>query len=128
MFWHSLLSVALLTVLYVAVIGGLVWLLRCIGVPGRWAMLSGCLAFGVGTGLVAALTWPYDSCLYPNVWAVLAGDGLYDLSTDQLGDLWALRPPQVYVLAAAAVYGGAGLLLQWVYNRTRARQASRPNC
>ena len=127
MFWNSVLGVILLTVLYAAIIVGLVWLLRRIGVPGRWAILCGLLAFGVGSGLLAAWAWPYDSCLYPNVWAVLAGDGLYDLSTDRLGDLWALQPPRVYLFAAAAVYGGAGLLLQCVYNRTRARQASRPN-
>jgi hypothetical protein len=127
-FLHGVLGVVLLTVLYAGVIGGLVWLLRCIGVPGRWAIFSGFLAFGIGTGLLAAWTWPYDSCLYPNVWAVLAGDSLYDLSTDHLGDVWVLQLPRVYVFAAAAVYGGAGLLVQWVHNRTRARQVSMPNC
>lgn len=119
MFWSSVFGVAILTVLYAAVILGLVWLLRRIGVPGRGAIFSGFLAFGVGTGLLAAWMWPYDSCLYPNVWAVLAGDGLYDLFTDHLGDVWVLQLPRVYVLAATVEYGGAGLLLQWVYNRTR---------
>lgn len=122
MFWHSVLGVVLLTVLYAVVIVGLVWLLRRIGVPGRWAIFSSFLAFGVGTGLLAAWTWPYDSCLYPNVWAVLAGDELYDLSTHRLGGVWVLQLPRVYVLAAAVVYGGAGLLLQWVYNRRQAEQ------
>ena len=122
MFWSSLFGVAKLTVLYAAVILGLVWLLRRIGVPGRWVIFSGFLTFGVGTGLLAAWTWPYDSCLYPNVWAVLAGDELYDLSTHRLGGVWVLQLPRVYVLAAAVVYGGAGLLLQWVYNRRQAEQ------
>jgi hypothetical protein len=126
-FWNHVLGVVLLTVLYAAVIVGLVWWLRRIGVPGRWAIFSGFLAFGIGTGLLAAWTWPYDSCLYPNVWAVLAGDELYDLSTDLIGDVWVLQLPRVYVLVAATVYGGAGLLVQWVYNRTQARQVSRPN-
>jgi hypothetical protein len=109
----------MLTVLYVAVILGLVWLLGRIGIPGRWAVFSGFLAFGIGTGLLAAWTWPFDSCVYPNVWAVLAGDGLYDLSTDYLGGVWLLELPRVYVLTAAVVYGGAGLFLQWVQNRIR---------
>jgi hypothetical protein len=121
-FWKSVLSVVMLTVLYAAVILGLVWLLRRVGIPGRWAILSGFLVFGIGTGLLAAWTWPYDSCVYANVWAVLAGDGLYDLSTDYLGGVWVLRLPRVYVLAAAVVYGGAGLLLQWVHNRAQVAQ------
>jgi hypothetical protein len=118
--WKSVLSVVILTALYAAVILGLVWLLRRIGIPGRWTIFSGFLAFGIGTGLLAAWAWPYDSCVYPNVWAVLAGDGLYGLSTQHLGNVWVLQLPQVYVLAAAVVYGGTGLLLQWVHNRTRA--------
>lgn len=123
MIWNIVWPLVVLTAVYGGIILGLVWLLRRAGVSGRWAIFAGFSVFGVGTGFLAAWAWPYDSCLLPNVWAVLAGDGLYNLSADHLGDLWILQVPRVYVFAATLMYTVAGLLLQWVYSRAGDRRA-----
>ena len=121
MITYVLLPLALLIVLYGAIILGLVWVLR-------WAIWLGFLGFGLGTGLFAARLWPFDSSILPNVWATLLGDALYHWSTSIVGDLWLLDVPRVYVTAAILLYGGLGSMMQWVYRRyelaaSRARAA-----
>jgi hypothetical protein len=116
MVWNVVLELVVLTLLYGALVVGLVWLLRRVGVPARWAMVLGFLGFGLVTALAGAWLWPFDSSVYPNVWATLLGDCLYGWSADHLGDLWLLRVPQVYVVAAILLYGGLGLLCQWIYS------------
>ena len=117
MITYVLLPLALLTVLYSAIILGLIWVLRRAGMPARWAIWLAFLGFGLGTGLFAARLWPLDSSILPNVWATLLGDALYQWSTGAVGDIWFLGVPRVYVTAAILLYGGLGLLMQWVYHR-----------
>jgi hypothetical protein len=123
--WQNIVLIVLLTLAYGAVIAGLVWLQRRAGVPARWAILLGCLVFGVATGLLAAWAWPYDSCVLPNVWAVLLGDVLYGLSSEILGDPAVLRVPWIYPLVGAILYGALGLAVQAIVNRQQ-RGRSRP--
>jgi hypothetical protein len=112
MTWQLIIKVVLLTAAYGSVVGGLAWLLRRAGAPRRWAIVLGFLTVGFVTGLLAAWAWPYDSCVLPNLWAVLLGDALYKLSSERLGDLAAFRPPWVYPWAGAALYGVLGLIVQ----------------
>jgi len=128
MITRVLLPLMLLSAAYGAIILGLIWALRRIGTPVRWAILLGFVGFGIGTGLLAAWVWPLDSSVYPNIWATLLGDALYQWSTSTVGDMWLLGVPRVYVSAAALLYGGLGLLIQWIYHRyqlvvSRARAA-----
>ncbi len=116
MITHVLLPLTFLTVVYGVIILGLIWALRRIGTPVRWAIFLGFVGFGIGTGLLAAWVWPLDSSVYPNVWATLLGDVLYQWSTSIMGDMWLLGVPRVYVSAAVLLYGGLGLLMQWVYH------------
>jgi hypothetical protein len=116
MVWKVALELVMLTVLYGALVAGLVWLLRRMGVPARWSMVLGFLGFGIVTALAGAWLWPFDSSVCPNVWATLLGDCLYAWSTDHLGGLWLLGVPRVYVVAAILLYGGLGLLCQWIYS------------
>jgi hypothetical protein len=119
MVWTVVPGLAVLTILYGILILGLIWLQRRVGIPARWAIVVGFLGFGIGTSLVSAWVWPFDSSVYPNVWAILVGDRLYAWSADYLGDPWLLRVPRVYVVAATVLYGGLGLLCQWFYGRRR---------
>jgi len=123
MSWQNLLMVVLLTLAYGGIIAGLVWLLHRAGAPARWVVLLGFLGFGVATGLLAARVWPNDSCVLPNLWAVLLGDALYQLSSEQLGDLAVFRVPWVYPLAGAILYGALGLCIQAIVNWRRGWRA-----
>jgi hypothetical protein len=120
MTWQLILTVVVLTAAYGLIVAGSVWLLRRAGTPGRWAIALGFLTVGFVTGLLATWAWPYDSCVLPNLWAVLLGDALYRLSSEHLGDLVLFRPPWVYAWAGAALYGVLGLMAQAVANRARA--------
>jgi hypothetical protein len=122
------LPLTFLTVVYGAIILSLIWALSWIGTPVRWAILLGFVGFGIATGLLAAWVWPLDSSVYPNIWATLVGDALYQWSTSTVGEMWLLGVPRVYVSAAVFLYGGLGLLMQWIYHRyqrvvSRARAA-----
>lgn len=117
MITYVFLPLMILTAVYGTIVLGLIWLLRRAGAPVRWAIFLGFLGFGLGTGLLAAWAWPYDSSIYPNVWATLLGDALYQWSTNTLGNMWFLGVPWVYVSTAVLLYGGLGLLVQWVYHR-----------
>lgn len=115
---NVLLPLLLLTVLYGLLVVGLIRLLRLLRVPRRRAILLGFLAFGVISGLLAAWAWPLDSCVLPNAYAVLLGDGLYGLAAARLGDPWLLRPPQVYVLVSTLLCSALGLLAGLLRPRT----------
>lgn len=115
------LPLTVLTSIYLGVIGFLIWLLRRLGMPARWAIVAGFLGFGLGTGLLSAGIWPLDSSVFPNVWAVLLGDWLYNLASERLDDPWLFGVPQVYVLSGALLYGGLGLVVQELYRRRQAR-------
>ncbi len=127
MSWQNILMVLMLTLAYGGIIAGLVWLLRRAGAPTRWAVFFGFLVFGVATGLLAAWVWPYDSCVLANLWAVLLGDLLYQLSSEYLGDHAGLpvvlQVPQVYSLAGAILYGALGLCVQAIVNWQRGWRA-----
>jgi len=114
------LPVVVLTVAYGLAITGLVLLLRLIRVPRRWAIALGFAIFGIASGLLAAWAWPLDSCVLPNVYAVLLGDKVYGFSAQRLGDPWLLRVPQVYAVVAALLGGLAGALAAWIDARVRA--------
>lgn len=113
----------ILTLAYVGAILGLIWILRRVGVAGRWAISLGSAGFGAVSGLLSAWIWPLDSSVYPNVWAVLLGDWLYNLSTTRWGDAWLLGVPQIYVVSGLLLYGGLGFLIQGLYLHRRARKA-----
>ena len=113
--WRVALGLSVLTIIYGTLIVGLVWLLRRLGIPTRWAIVLGFLGFGIMTSLAGAWLWPFDSSVYPNVWATLLGDCLYGWSVGHLGDPWLLRVPRVYMVVAVLLYGGLGLLCQWIY-------------
>jgi hypothetical protein len=115
--FNIVLPLFILTAIYGFILGGLVLLLRKLGVPASKAILLGFVLFGVASGLLAAWIWPLDSSVYPNVFATLLGDLAYNLSTGYLGDLWLLRVPQVYVVASTILCTAAGLLFQTLYNR-----------
>jgi hypothetical protein len=120
MTWQLLLAVMALTGVYALIITSLVWLLRKVGVPARWAIILGFPTAGFTTGLLAAWAWPYDSCVLPNLWAVLLGDALYRLSSEHLGDFGLFRPPWVYPWAGAVLYGMLGLIAQAAASRSKA--------
>ena len=126
------ITLALLTAAYLVVIAGASWLLWKLGVSSRRAVWLGFLLFGIVSGLLAALVWPLDSVILPNVYAVLAGDWLYWSAIGWLGDPrsnqahdtvpWLLRVPQVYAVAASALFGVAGGAAQWAVNRMARRR------
>jgi hypothetical protein len=119
MTWQLVIKVVVLTAAYGLIVNGSAWLLRRAGAPSRWAIVLGFLTVGFVTGLLAAWAWPYDSCVLPNVWAVLLGDALYQLSSERLGDLATLRPPCVYPWAGAGLYSALGLIVQAFASRGR---------
>jgi len=125
MMQNIVLPLVVLTVLYGVIILGLVWLLCRVGVSSRWTVFFGFLFFGLGTGLAVAWVWPLDSSVYLDVWAALLGDALYSFSSDHRGSFWLLEVPHVYVLAGALLYGGFGLLVQWIYNCARSDRANK---
>jgi hypothetical protein len=110
-----------LTSAYLGIIGALIWLLRRLRLPARWAIVVGFLGFGLSTGLLSAWIWPLDSSVYPNVWAVLLGDWLYNLWSAPLDPVWFMDVPQVYAVSGMVLYGGLGLLVQEIYRRRQAR-------
>lgn len=118
------LTVIGLTAAYGLAIAGLIRLLRLTRVPRRWAIALGFLAFGIASGLLAAWAWPLDSCVLPNLYAVLLGDKVYGFSAQRLGDPWLLRVPWVYVVVSTVLAGLAGALAVWIDARIgRGRRA-----
>lgn len=108
------LTVIGLTVAYGLAIAGLILLLRLMRVPRWWAIALGFLAFGAASGLLAAWAWPLDSCVLPNVYAVVLGDEVYGFSAQRLGDPWLLRVPWVYAVVSTILAGLTGALAVWI--------------
>lgn len=121
MFQAVLLPLAVLSAIYLLIIAALAYLLGRLGLPGRITVILAFLIYGLASGLLAAWIWPLDSSVYPNTWATLAGDLLYQWSSQRLGDPWPLRVPQVYVFASLGLSGIFGTLLQWAISRWKAR-------
>ena len=121
-----LFVILLLTAIYGAIILGLILLLRRLGVKPRWAIVLGFLVYGAASAVLAAWAWPLDSSVYPNLYATLLGDRVYQLAIQYLGDPgsaqahetspWFLRVPQVYVLTSLVLCGLGGLVVQGVYH------------
>ena len=115
-----------LLAIYGLITWGLTFLLRKLGVPSKWAIFLGFLAFGIGAGFWASLAWPLDSITLLNLPAALFGDALYQGSIQYLGDPsssqahytipWFLRIPKVYVLASIVLWGLLGLIAQLISN------------
>ena len=120
--WQTIVGAFFLTVIYGAIIAGLSWLLRRAGVAPRRAVALGFVSFGLASGLLAAWVWPFDSCVLPNLWAVLLGDVLYGWAGGALGDPALLRVPWIYPLAGAILYGALGLAVGVIANGHRARR------
>jgi hypothetical protein len=122
-----LFGIAVLTIIYAAVIAGFIVLFRRLKL--RASVILGFLAFGALSGLLAAWLWPLDSSVYCNVFAVPAGDGLYRAAIGYLGDShsaqahetipWILRVPQVYVTVSIVLSGLVGLPVQWLCSRNK---------
>jgi hypothetical protein len=131
MFISAALTLAIVLGIYGLVIAALAWTLRRLGVPGTRAILSGFLAYGFATGILAVALWPMDTSVYPNVLAAWGGDWIYVKAIEFIGDPhsdqahstipWLLRVPQVYALASTALCGGLGIAAQWLYNRSQGR-------
>ena len=122
MSWQTILGVFFLTLVYGAFVAGLAWLLRRAGVAASRVVALGAVIFGLASGLLAAWAWPYDSCVLPNLWAVLLGDALYGWASDALGNPALLRAPWIYPPAGAFLYGALGLVVQAIVNGRRARR------
>ena len=123
--WQTILGAFLLTLVYGAIIAVLAWLLSRAGVAARRAVALGSAIFGLASGLLAAWAWPYDSCVLPNLWAVLLGDALYQWASSDLGNPAPLRVPWIYPLAGAILYGALGLAVQVMANGYWARRLER---
>ena len=120
--WQTILGVFFLTLVYGAVVAGLAWLLLRAGVTARRVVALGAMIFGLASGLLAAWAWPYDSCVLPNLWAVLLGDALYGWAGSALGNPALLRAPWLYPPVGAILYGALGLVVQVIVNGRRARR------
>jgi hypothetical protein len=127
LFLGVIIPLLVLWAIYGLVILGLVVAFRKAHVPSEKAIFFSFLAFGAALGFFTAWLWPADSSVYFNVFGVLLGDPVYDLSIRYFGDIispqahytipWVLRIPQVYVITSIVVYALIGLLLQLVTNR-----------
>jgi hypothetical protein len=124
-----MMLIALIAVLvHALLIAGLAVVLLRLGVSRRWAAVAAFLVFGAAAGLAAAWLWPLETCATVNPPGVLLGDWVYTASIQALGDPnsaqahftipWILRVPQAYTLASLALYGAAGAVVQWVWNRS----------
>lgn len=122
MSWQTILGAFFLTLVYGVVIAALAWLLRRVGVVARRDLALGFVIFGLASGLLAAWAWPYDSCVLPNLWAVLLGDALYQWASGTLGNPAPLRVAWIYPLAGAMLYGALGLAVQVIANGWRANR------
>jgi len=122
MSWQTILGAFLLTLVYGAIIAGLAWLLRRAGVAARRFVALGAVVFGLVSGALAAWAWPYDSCVLPNLWAVLLGDVLYQWASGIGENTALLRVPWIYPLAGAVLYGVLGLGIQGLANRLWTRR------
>ena len=120
--WQTILGAFFLTLVYGVIIAALAWLLRRLGVAERGVVALGSVIFGLASGLLAAWAWPYDSCVLPNLWAVLLGDALYQWASGPLGNPAPLRVPWIYPLAGVMLYGALGLAVQVIANGWRARR------
>ena len=119
----------ILVATYGVIIAGLVWLIRRLQVPKRRAVFLSFLIFGLTTGILAVLLWPHDSCVLPNVFGVWLGDCIYVYAIEWMGNPhspqahdtipWVFRVPQVYVIASTGLCASVGLVLQWIYERSR---------
>jgi hypothetical protein len=127
------LELLILAVIYALIITLLVLLLRRLGAPPSTAIILGFLIFGLLSALLVAWVWPTESSIYGNIFAVLAGDSIYTLAIEHLGDShspnahetipWLLRIPQVYVVASLGLSGAVGIPAQWMHYRRSNRQA-----
>ena len=125
---HFVVVVLILVVEYGLAIAALSWLIRRLGASRGRAVLLGSVAFGLLSGVAAALIWPLDVSAVINVPGVWLGDWIYANAIEWIGDPhssqahytipWPLRVPQVYVIASTGVWGLLGLLLQWPFGRS----------
>jgi hypothetical protein len=114
--WQVIGTIVALTAAYAVVILGLIQLLRWAQAPSRWVILLSFLVYGLVAGVLAAWAWPYDSTVYPNLWATLLGDVLTSLPDRALGGLWLLQVPQVYAVTSLALCAALGLATQGLWN------------
>ena len=120
-------TLLILAAIYGVLIAGLVWLIRRLGVARRRAVFLSFLTFGLATGILAALLWPLDVCVLPNVFGVWLGDWMYVQTIEWFGDPhssqagltipWIFQVPQVYVTTSPGLCASVGLLLQWIHDR-----------
>lgn len=125
----SAVMLAILLGIYGLVIGSLAWALDRLRVLESISVFLSFLIFGVGSGILAAILWPMDSSVYPNIPAVWVGDWVYVHAIEYLGDPYSnqahhtipsvLIIPQVYVIVSAALCGVLGAAIQWLYNKRR---------
>ena len=130
---HFVVVVLILVAEYSLAIAVLAWLIRRLGASARRAVFLGCLAFGLLSGIAAALIWPLDVSALLNVPGVWLGDWVYTHAIEWIGDPhssqahftipWPLRVPQVYVLTSTGWCTLLGMVLQWPFAR---RGAGRP--
>ncbi len=127
---QNALMVLVLVAIYGFIIAGLGWLMGKLGVSGRLTVFLSFLTFGIVTGTLAVLLWPYDSCVLPNIFGVWLGDWIYIHAIEWMGDphspqahdtiSWVFRVPQVYLMASTGLCAALGLMMQWVKEYWRA--------
>jgi hypothetical protein len=135
-FGNILFPALVLTATYGLVIWGLVAILRLRRVSPKRAIVLGFLVFGITTGLLVVWDWPLDRITYYNLFTVLLGNEVYQLSITVLGDPhsdqahytipWFLRIPQVYLIVSAIFWGLLGLILQAAVNKQRTPSTRSP--
>jgi hypothetical protein len=111
------------------VLFGIAILFRRIGMPKHTSIFFAFLVIGIVLGLVSVFLWPGDLGVYLNLPGTAAGDWVYHSSIDVFGNPvsdqahytipWILRIPQIYVIVSPLIYGAAGGLIQFVYNRIK---------
>ncbi len=124
---NIIFNVLALTAVYVLIIWLIAALLRQVKALKNLFLGLAFLLFGFASSLLAAWLWPFDSAVYPNLYALLLGDKLYITVTNWLADPalpsghrpvpWIFELPWVYIMTGSLFFGLIGLLLQVAANR-----------
>jgi hypothetical protein len=117
----------ILTTSYFLIIYGIIFLLRKTALGPEKRILAGFLIFASVTGLAITLVWPLETIAIINVYTMLFGDWIYQISINYLGNPrstqahysipWLLRIPPAYMLASIILWGLIGLVIQSIFNK-----------
>jgi hypothetical protein len=132
---ETAVELVILVAVYSAILAGVVWLIRRLEAPKRRTIFMSFLTFGLAAGILTMLLWPHDSYVLPNVFGVWLGDWIYVHAIGWIGEPhssqahdtipWVLQVPQVYAIASTGLCASVGLVLQWIYERSRKPASAR---